>query len=318
MITYVLFLLGLALLLAGGEVLVRGAVGLAIRIKVSQLVIGATIVSLGTSAPELLVSVKAVLAGHPAISVGNVVGSNIANLGLVMGLVALIFPLTTDRGAATLDWPVMMAASLLFFLMAFDGVISRLEASFLLLLFVLYVVYSILKSRKNMRVEEGDSDFTPLREPLSTPLWKLLLMITLGSAGLFFGARWFLQGAVEMAEIFGVSQHVISVTLIAFGTSVPELATSAIAAFRKQADISVGNLLGSNSFNILAIMGITAAIKDVPVSSVVVNSDLLWMLGIAALVLPFLVIGKKIYRWQGAILFALYIAYIYLVISKGV
>lgn len=315
--TFLLFAVGLALLLAGGEVLVKGAVGLAQKIKVSQLVIGATIVSFGTSAPELLVSVEAALTGHPEISIGNVVGSNIANLGLVLGLVALIFPLARDKSAVFLDWPVMMSASLLFYLMVFDGELNRLEGFFLITLLVVYVAYSVVQSRRTTRKKEKEEDFADLRPEKSTSVWKLLLMVVGGCTGLFFGARWFLDGAVQLATVFGVSEHVISVTLIAFGTSVPELATSGIAAFRKQSDISVGNLIGSNSFNILAILGITSAVKTIPVSAEVLNNDLLWMLGVAALILPFLIIGKKIYRIEGLLLFAVYVAYISMVIITG-
>jgi cation:H+ antiporter len=321
--TYVLFVAGLALLLGGGEWLVKGAAGLAVRMKVSPLVIGVTVVSLGTSAPELLVSVKAAVDGFPAISIGNVIGSNIANIGLVMGLVALIMPMKLTKTALTLDWPVMFSASLLFYLMAFDGVIQFYEGIFLLILFVFYVSYSILKSRRNTKNEEQrllddegpEEEFEDLKVDPKTPVWKLLGMVVVGSTALVLGARWFLDGAIEMARIFGVTEHVISVTLIAFGTSVPELATSAIAAFRKQSDISVGNLIGSNSFNILGILGITALVRDIPIGEGVLDMDMLWMIGIAVLVLPFLLIGKKIYRMEGLLLLIAYILYIYFVIS---
>jgi len=321
--TYVLFVAGLALLLGGGEWLVKGAAGLAVRMKVSPLVIGVTVVSLGTSAPELLVSVKAAVDGFPAISIGNVIGSNIANIGLVMGLVALIMPMKLTKTALTLDWPVMFSASLLFYLMAFDGVIQFYEGIFLLILFVFYVSYSILKSRRNTKNEEQrllddegpEEEFEDLKVDPKTPVWKLLGMVVVGSTALVLGARWFLDGAIEMARIFGVTEHVISVTLIAFGTSVPELATSAIAAFRKQSDISVGNLIGSNSFNILGILGITALVRDIPIGEGVLDMDMLWMIGIAVLVLPFLLIGKKIYRMEGLLLLIAYILYIYFVVS---
>lgn len=315
---YLLFVVGLALLLAGGEVLVRGAVGLAVKINVSKLVIGVTIVSLGTSAPELLVSLKAALDGFPAISIGNVVGSNIANLGLVMGAVAIVFPLALDRNAIFLDWPVMMSASMLFYLMAYDGLIQNYEGALLLLLLVLYVVYSVLKSRKQMKkgaeIATGVEDLKPDPE---ISVWKLLAMVVLGSLGLMFGAQWFLDGAIEIADYFNVSEHVIAVTLVAFGTSVPELATSAIAAFKKQSDISVGNLIGSNSFNILGIIGITTLVKEIPVSLNVLEGDMLWMMGVAALILPFMLVSKKINRLQGAILLAVYVAYIYFVLVSG-
>lgn len=326
--TYILFVVGLVLLLGGGELLVKGAAGLAIRLKVSPLVIGVTVVSLGTSAPELLVSVKAAVDGFPAISIGNVIGSNIANLGLVMGLVAMIMPMTFTRSAIRLDWPVMISATLLFYLMAFDGVIQRYEGVLLLILFLLYVTYSIVQSRnatkKAQKILDDEAlfvddlpeeEFEDLKVDPKTPVWKLLGMVVLGSGGLVLGANWFLDGAIDLARILGVSEHVISVTLIAFGTSVPELATSAIAAFRKQSDISVGNLIGSNSFNILSILGITALVRDIPVGEELLNMDFLWMIGIAVLVFPFLLIGKKIYRLEGLVLILAYAAYIYFVLS---
>lgn len=316
---YFLFIVGLALLLAGGEALVKGAVGLAVRIRVSKMVIGVTIVSFGTSAPELLVSLKASLDGHPAISIGNVIGSNIANLGLVMGLVAMIFPMQLDRSTRNLDWPVMMIASVLFYLMAYNGSLERYEGVLLFLLLIVYIVYSILKSRRDTGKLEAkrlaENEFEELKTDPATPLWKLVLLVIGGSAGLVLGTQWFLDGAIEMARVFGVTEHVISVTLIAFGTSVPELATSAIAAFKKQSDISVGNLIGSNTFNILAILGITSMVTEIPVGSDVIDNDLLWMLATALLVLPFLFIGKKIYRIEGFILFCMYLTYICFVLK---
>jgi len=316
---YVLFIVGLVMLLAGGEALVKGAVGLAVRIRVSRMVIGVTIVSFGTSAPELLVSLKAALDGHPAISIGNVIGSNIANLGLVMGLVAMIFPMQLDKSTRNLDWPVMMIASVLFYLMAYDGALEMYEGILLFILLVVYIVYSILKSRRDTGKLEAQKSvenvFEELKTEPDTPVWKLVLLVIGGSAGLVLGTQLFLDGAIEMARVFGVTEHVISVTLIAFGTSVPELATSAIAAFKKQSDISVGNLIGSNTFNILAILGITSIVKEIPISPNVISSDLFWMLATALLVFPFLLIGKKIYRIEGFILFCMYLAYIYFVVK---
>lgn len=315
---YLLFVVGLALLLAGGEILVRGAVGLALKMKISQLVVGVTVVSLGTSAPELLVSVKAALDGHPAISIGNVVGSNIANIGLVLGLVAIIYPLLLDKNTLKLDWPVMISASILFYLMAFDGMLERYEGILLLVIFVLYIVYSILNSRKQTKLgEQPVSEVEGLAPEKGSSTWKLLGMVGLGTVGLMIGAQWFLDGAIEMSRLFGVSEHVISVTVVAFGTSVPELATSAIAAIKRQTDISIGNLIGSNTFNILFILGVTSVVKDIPVGAEVLSVDIFWMLGVALLLLPFLLIGKKIYRLEGAALLLVYILYLYFVLASA-
>lgn len=313
---YVLFFIGLALLLAGGEVLVRGAVGLALKMKISKLVVGVTIVSIGTSAPELLVSLKAALDGHPAIAIGNVVGSNIANIALVLGLVAIIYPLKLERGTLRLDWPVMMAASLLFYLMAFDGLLERYEGILLLVIFILYIAYSILQSRKqtkkDMQLSGEIEDLAPAKNIAS---WKLVVMILAGTIALMVGAQWFLDGAIAMSRMFGVSEHVISVTVVAFGTSVPELATSVIAAIKRQSDISIGNLIGSNSFNILSIIGVTATVTNIPVGAEALSSDMLWMLGVALLLLPFLILGKKIYRFEGVILLTIYCLYIFFVLK---
>lgn len=315
---YLLFFVGLALLLAGGEILVRGAVGLALKMKISQLVVGVTIVSIGTSAPELLVSLKAALDGHPAIAIGNVVGSNIANIALVLGLVAIIYPLTLERGTLRLDWPVMMGASLLFYLMAFDGVLVRYEGILLLVIFVLYIGYSILQSRKqtkkDMQLSGEIDDLAPVKQMAS---WKLVMMVIAGTIALMVGAQWFLDGAIAMSRLFGVSEHVISVTVVAFGTSVPELATSVIAAIKRQSDISIGNLIGSNSFNILSILGVTATVTNIPVGAEVLSSDMLWMLGVALLLLPFLILGKKIYRFEGVILLTIYCLYIFFVLKAA-
>lgn len=315
---YLLFVVGLALLLAGGEILVRGAVGLALKMKISQLVVGVTVVSLGTSAPELLVSLKAALDGHPAISIGNVVGSNIANIGLVLGLVAIIYPLLLDKNTLRLDWPVMITASILFYLMAFDGMLERYEGILLLVIFVMYIVYSILNSRKQTKLgEQPVAEVEGLAPEKGSSTWKLLGMVGLGTVGLMIGAQWFLDGAIEMSRLFGVSEHVISVTVVAFGTSVPELATSAIAAIKRQSDISIGNLIGSNTFNILFILGVTSVVKDIPVGAEVLSVDIFWMLGVALLLLPFLLIGKKIYRLEGAALLSVYILYLYFVLISA-
>lgn len=312
--TYFLLFIGLALLLVSGEVLVKGAVGLAARLRISKLVVGATIVSMGTSAPELLVSMQAAIAGHPEIAIGNVVGSNIANLALVLGLVLIIFPLNVDKNTIRLDWPVMMVASVLFYLMAMNGLLGFIEGLVLVIILIGYVGYAVYESRKQSN-QESESDFIELKSEARRGFGYLLLLVVGGSIGLVFGARWFLEGAVSIAEQFSVSEHLISVTLVAFGTSVPELFTSLVAAFRKQTDISIGNLIGSNTFNILAILGLTSVVKEVAVSERMLSADMFWMLGISFLMLPFFLMGNKLTRWQGFVLVISYTAYIYFVIS---
>jgi len=307
-------LLGLVVLIVSSEVLVKGAVGIATRLRISKLVVGATIVSIGTSAPELIVSLQAAIEGHPEIAIGNIVGSNIANIALILGVVLLILPMNVHKNTVRLDWPVMMGASLLFYLMSMDGLLSRFEGSMLFLLIVAYIIYAVRESRKGYS-SDVEEDFSDLKSEARRGLGFLLLMIVGGVVGLVFGARWFLQGAVAIAEEFNVSEHLISVTLVAFGTSVPELFTSLIAAIRKQNDISIGNLIGSNTFNILGILGITSMVKEVEVTQRMLFSDMWWMLGIAFILLPFFLYSKTLNRVQGLILTFSYILYVYLVIS---
>ena len=309
--SYLLLIAGLAILVLGGEVLVRGAVNLAKRFHISTLVIGMTVVSFGTSAPELLVSVKAVVDLHPEIAIGNVLGSNIANLALVLGITALVFPIAVDRNSIRVDWPAMMAATLILWWMISDQVILFWEAASMFLLLIIFIVWLIKRSR-NQELEPNESN-----EVEEEPLWKSLAFIIGGCVGLAFGAEWLLEGAIGIARSFGVSEHVIAVTIVAFGTSVPELATSIIAAFKKQTDISIGNLIGSNLFNILAILGITGMVKDVEVIDQVVDfsfswaiGDIFWVLLVSAIILPLMLHKKVIHRWKGALLFLLYIGYI--------
>lgn len=295
---------GLATLLVGGEFLVKGAVNLAQRLKVSTLVIGMTVVSLGTSAPELLVSIKAAITGHPDIAIGNVVGSNIANIALVLGLTVIIFPLAIARQTIRLDWPLMMLASILFYILALDGTLQLWEGVLFVSLLAFAIWLMMRASKKQMREEDPEEGET------GGKLWVAILFIAGGCIGLVLGADWLLQGAVEIAVNFAVPEHVIGVTIVAFGTSVPELATSLVAALRKQADISVGNLVGSNLFNILAILGITAIVKEVPVNDQVLSNDIFWMLAISLVLLPMMIVKNKIGRFSGALLLLAYVAYV--------
>ena len=310
MLTDILFLVaGLAVLVVGGEFLVRGAVGIAKKLQVSTLVIGMTVVSFGTSAPELIVSVKAALDGHPAISIGNVVGSNIANIALVLAITVLIFPIIIDRDTTRRDWPIMMGASILFYAFGFDGIIQWWEGAILVVTVVAYTAWLITKSRKQSKsAEEEEEDESP-----NSPVYLTFVFLAIGLVGLYFGAEWLLVGAVSLATKLGMEEAVIAVTIVAFGTSVPELVTSAVAAYRKETDISVGNLIGSNLFNINVVIGITALVKEIDVNdgaTSIYEYDMFWMLGVAALLLPLLIIGKKMGRIQGLILLLIYIAYI--------
>jgi len=303
---------GLLALLIGGEGLVRGSVGLALRLRISTLVIGMTVVSFGTSAPELLVSLNSVLDGFDDVGVGAVIGSNISNLGLVLGATVMIFPISVARNTIRIDWPLMMFASILFYLLARDGEIDYLEGLLFVLILITFSVWIVLKSRKEGKEIYASEDMEAFAS--DNPIYKDLLALGIGLVGLYFGAEWLIEGVIGIAKDHGVSEKFISVTVVAFGTSVPELVTSTVAAYRKETDISIGNLIGSNVFNILAILGITAMVKPIKISPSINQMDIYFMLGIALLVFPLMYYGKKINRLKGVVLLLFYISYIYFAI----
>ncbi len=314
---YLLLLLGFAVLIFGGELLVRGAAGLALKARISPLVVGLTVVSIGTSAPELFASLQAVWQGSSDIAVGNVIGSNIANLGLVLAVTALIFPIVVDRQVLRQDWPMMIIATLAFFFFSLDGHLSFLDGLIFFLTLSFFTVYLIVRSRMQASEREHMEDTEEFVKVAKQPYTKLLVLIVLGCVGLYFGSSWFLDGAIQLASTFGVSDHVIGVTVVAFGTSVPELAASGIAAFRKQSDISIGNLIGSNIFNILGVLGITSMVSPLSISEEILGWDFYWMLGIGLILFPMIFLKKKIGRIDGIILLACYTAYIaFLVIGQ--
>jgi cation:H+ antiporter len=304
-------LLGLIVLIIGGEVLVKGAVGIALKFNVSVLVVGMTIVSFGTSAPELLISTKAALQGHPDISMGNVIGSNIANISLILGITTIIFPIMINKDSVRIDWPVMMMSSLILYLFTLNGIIGFYEGLLLFVLLIAFNAFLIIKSRRENRRKAEEED-PELQTEAQMPVSKAVIFFLLGCTGLVFGAEWFLNGAVGIATNLGISERIIGLTIVAFGTSVPELITSAIAAFKKETDISIGNLIGSNVFNILGILGITGMVKEIPISLEILNNDIYWMLGISLLIYPLMIYKRSIGRMKGTILLAFYVTYIYL------
>ncbi|NBG66586.1 calcium/sodium antiporter [Acidiluteibacter ferrifornacis] len=310
MLLSTLFLVGgFLLLILSGDFLVKGAVSLALKFKLSSLVIGMTIVSFGTSAPELLVSVDAALSGFPDITVGAIVGSNISNIALILGLTAIIFPIAVQRATIRTDWPMMMFSTLLFVSFVIDGVLSAIEGVVLFSSLVVFITWLIYNSRKNHQLpamaEELDESVK------SMPIWKAVFFIGLGALGLVFGADLMLEGAVDIARKFEVTERVIGLTIVAFGTSLPELITSCVAAYRKEADISIGNLIGSNIFNLLAILGITAMIHPIDVSQSIINFDNYVLVGISALIFPLIYFGKQVSRMKGVFLVVFYVIYIY-------
>jgi cation:H+ antiporter len=311
---FFILIAGLVLLLFGGELLVKGAIALAVRFEIPTMVIGLTVVSFGTSAPELLVSLQAALNGHPDIAIGNVIGSNVANLALVLGLTSIILPIPVSRATVRIDQPVMILSVALLWFFMWDGNITAIEGAILFTLLILYITLLIRNAKKARFLEADMNEIKDLVKD-NMPLWKSIGLILLGCVGLVFGSILLVDGATELARSFGISEYVIGVTIVAFGTSVPELATSLIAAFRKELDISVGNLVGSNIFNIMCILGITSMVKEIPVNPFVLSNDMYWVAGITAAVFLFSYHKMHIHRWKGIILILSYIAYVFVVLQ---
>lgn len=307
-----LLVAGLALLVVGAEVLVRGAARLAAAAGISSLVIGLTVVAYGTSAPEMSVSLLATLGGQPDIAIGNVVGSNIFNVLVILGLSAVAAPLTVSRQLVRLDVPVMIGVSLLVCLMAANGVIGRGEG---LVLLAASVGYTLMLLRVG-RTEPVEAETTPSGG--RTTLVSIAL-VAVGLALLVLGSRWLVSSATAIARDFGISELVIGLTIVAAGTSLPELATSVLATIRGERDIAVGNAVGSNIFNIVAILGVSAVVGGgIPISEAVLRFDLPVMTAVAVACLPVFFTGWTIARWEGAVFLGYYAAYsIYLALHAS-
>jgi cation:H+ antiporter len=312
LLTFVLLAVGFLALIAGGEVLVRGASGLARSLGLSPLVIGLTVVSFATSAPELAVTLDASLSGRPGLAVGNVVGSNIVNVLLVLGFSALFIPLAVRSAVTKRDVPVMIVLSVLLLGLTLDGSVSQLDGVVLLLLLLAYVVYSVRAGRRqhsaDRTAEEPGADEGA--KPPSRP-WVDALLVLGGVALLVVGARSLVTSATDIATVLGLSELIIGLTVVAIGTSLPELATSVIAAVRGERELAVGNVVGSNIFNIGAVMGLVAAVSPggVPVEPSAVNFDLPVMVAVAVALLPIAFTGYGIARWEGGLFVAYYAAY---------
>ncbi len=304
--------LGLVLLIAGGDWLLRSAVALSLRLNIPKIVIGMTIVSFATSAPELIVSIKAAMDGFPDLALGNVVGSNIANLGLVLAIILLLGGIEVRKSFYTTDWPMMMLASVLFFVFIFfDGELVWYEGVVLVVGLFIFLVY-LLKYQKTAVVEEEHDDGPPL------PLYKAVLFLGIGGVALWGGSELLVNGAVGLANNNGVSQRVIGVTVVSIGTSIPELAASIIAIIKKEKAISLGNLIGSNIFNIMAVLGITSLITPIGVMDQgLLGNDIFWMLGVSFLVLPLVFFPKRLrLGWHDGVIFLLvYVLFIYFTIN---
>lgn len=305
---YLFLVVGLLVLVAGGDWLLKSAVALSLRLRVPKIVIGLTVVSFATSAPELIVSVKSALDGFPDLAVANVVGSNIANLGLVLGITLMLGSIEVTRSFYKTDWPVMMFASLLLFgTSVFDGQISSSEGWMFFGLLGLFVWY-IVKFQKTAVVDELPEDDLPLS---LSKTWGYLLI---GGVALWGGSELLVQSAVSIATALGVSDRIIGITVVSVGTSIPELAASVIAVLKKEKAISLGNLLGSNIFNVFAVLGITAIITPIHiVDRGLVDQDMIWMLAFALVVLPLVFLPKGLrLNWRdGLVLLGMYAAFLY-------
>ena len=305
---FVFIAIGLTLLIFGGNWLLKAAVGFSLRLNIPKIVIGMTVVSFATSAPELIVSLKSALGGHADLALGNVIGSNIANLGLVLGITIIISTITVEKSFYRTDWPVMMLSSLLLFgVIAFDHEIQRYEGIVLFSLLIAFLIY-LLRFQKTAVVDEMTEDDEEM------PLYKNLFFLTVGGVALWGGSELLIDGSISLAENLGVSERVIGVTIVSVGTSIPELAASIIAVLKKEKAISLGNLLGSNIFNVLAVLGITSMITPVKITDMgLLTHDIYWMLGIALLILPlvFFPVKMKLTWKEGILLLGLYGVFIY-------
>ena len=299
---------GLIFLIIGGNWLLKSAVALSLKLSIPKIVIGMTVVSFATSAPELIVSLNAALNGSPDLALGNVIGSNIANLGLVLGITLLLGEIKVQKSFYNTNWPFMIMASLLLYLfLGFDNIIVRYEGIILFTLLILFLFY-LLRFEKSNEIEELTD------EKDSLPVFKVVLFLIIGGFSLWVGSELLVFGATSLAQEFAVSERVIAVTIVSFGTSIPELATSIIAALNKEKAISLGNLLGSNIFNILAVLGITSIITPVELfDQGLLTNDIFWMLGISFLLLPLVMLSKRnqLSRRDGVILLIIYCAFIY-------
>jgi len=323
---YLLLLLGLLLLFISGKYLVESSVLIAHRLRIPTMIIGLTVVAFGTSAPELLVSVQAAFRGYPEMAIGNVVGSNISNILLVLAITAIIYPIPVPASSVRKDWPMLMFVSLVLFAFAWDGSLNRSEGLILITLLALYLIYAVWSARRGMaakgavhkaatisRDERKDSDAPG--ESRGMPLWLGLVIFLVSCAGLALGADLLVRNAATIATELGISQRVIAITMVAVGTSIPELSTSVIAALKKETDISVGNIIGSNIMNILSVLGITGIIRIIPVNSDLARFDIPWMVGVSLLLLLMMVPAarSRITRWEGIFMILIYLLYIYLI-----
>ena len=306
-------LAGVGLLYVGAESLIRGSVAIAFRLGISALVIGLTVVAYGTSSPELFVSLQASIDGNSTISLGNVIGSNIANIGLILGIAAMIYPITISVEVIKREIPIMISVTIIVVLMLLDQGISRIEGMLLLGMLILYTVYNYMLARKE-KTTIGEEEYQKEFKTPEKPLWINISFVVVGFVVLIIGSNLFVAGAVSLAKMFQISDLIIGLTIIAVGTSLPEFATSVLAAIKKESDIAVGNVVGSNIFNVLGILGIVAIIHPIENAEIKVI-DLGIVLLFAVVMIPVMKTGMKISRLEGLILLMIYVVYVTSMIS---
>lgn len=305
---FIAVIIGIFLLIKGGELLFDGSMSISSKLNIPKFIVGMTIVSFATSAPELIVSVQAAMMGHPDLALGNIVGSNIANIAFVLGIIIVITPIKVDKVFYKTDWPVMMITTLLFFfLFKNDNALTKNEGIVLLLVLCVYLVFLFVFKRNEIEDDKLETDKNDMS------FLKIFFLLGFGGFFLWLGSEVLIKGAVELATQIGISERVISISVVAFGTSIPELSTSIVAILNKEKGISIGNLIGSNIFDMLGVMGITAIIAPIDnIDRGLIQSDFLWMISIAFLILPLIFINKKFVfgRIEGIILIGAYIAFI--------
>lgn len=319
MVDSLLILAGLVLLVAGGEALTRGAGGLALLSRISPAVVGLTVVAAGTSMPELVVSLQAAWQGNTGISVGNVVGSNIFNIAAILGLSALLRPLVIHGNTVRFEWPVLFLAALQLVLLSREGTVDRFEGLCLVAALVAFVAYMVLLSRRAATTEET-AEFAQVTDAsfgrTGAAAWAFNSGAVLVSVALLAGGSTLLvKGAVGIAQNAGLSETVIGLTIVAAGTSTPELATSLVAAWRGRDDIAVANVVGSNIFNVLGILGVTALVRPLSVPAEIIARDNWWMLGFSALLFPLMRSGMRVNRAEGTVLLAGFLAYLWVLLA---
>lgn len=305
-------LLGLIVLLVAGDLLVRGAVNFSLKIKIPAFIVSLTVVALGTSAPELLVAIRAILDNSPGIALGNVVGSNIANVFLVLGIPALIAGINTRECNTRKNYVFMMTATVIFLSLAFIGNFSLPQGILLLILLFLFL---LITARDTLKMQDKISNLEVENADPNLVSWKIILFLSIGFIGLPIGADILVKNASLIAKSYGLSDEVIGLTLVALGTSLPELATTLMAALRKQADVALGNVIGSNIFNLFAIVGITTMFGDIPIAPSFFNFDFWIMFGAGIVLFPFVYMRVNINRLWGAFLTLAYAAYLYLTVQ---